>query len=81
MNQIMARVIDTLDHTPTIGCDREVIDAYATLVAECRRLGHGLHDKIHAGDRWIAACVIAKRVDLLAGDQIYRGAPNLVVHT
>lgn len=76
----MVRVIDALQRTPTIGCDGEVIDAYATLVAECRRLGHGLHDKIHTGDRWIAACAIAKQIDLLAGDQIYQNAPNLIVH-
>lgn len=77
----MARVIDTLDRTPTIQSDADVIEAYATLTAECRRLGHALHEKIHAADRWVAACAIAKGLDLLAGDQIYRGAPNLVVHS
>ena len=70
---------DILDHTPTIRPDNEVIDAYATLVAECRRAGHALQDQRHAGDRWVAACAIAKRVDLLAGDGIYQSAPNLTL--
>jgi predicted nucleic acid-binding protein len=76
----MAKVIDVLDRTPTIHSDDEVVDAYA-LTAACRRTGHALHDKVHTGDRWIAACAIAKQFDLLAGDTIYRGAPNLVVHS
>lgn len=68
---------DILDHTPTIRPDNEVVDAYATLVAGCRRAGHGLQDQRHAGDRWVAACAIAKNIDLLAGDGIYLNAPNL----
>ncbi len=66
-----------LDRTPTIGVDDEVIDAHAALYAECRRVGHALHDKAHTGDRWIAACAIAKALPLLAGDGIYLRAPNL----
>lgn len=68
---------DILDQTPTIRPDNEVIDAYATLTAECKRAGHGLQAKLHAGDRWVAACAIAKDIDLLAGDGIYLNAPNL----
>jgi predicted nucleic acid-binding protein len=68
---------DILDRTPTIRPDNEVIDAYAALVAECRRAGHGLQDQLHAGHRWVAACAIAKNLDLLAGDGIYLNAPNL----
>jgi predicted nucleic acid-binding protein len=73
----MAKTIEILDRTPTIRADDEVVDAYAVLATECRRLGHGLHGKEHAGDRWVAACAIAKGLDLLAGDAIYRGAPDL----
>lgn len=77
----MTELRATLDRTPTIGADSEVIDAHANLYAECRRIGHGLHDKPHTGDRWIAACAIAKGVDLLAGDDIYREAPSLTLLT
>lgn len=76
------RILDLreiLDQTPTIGVDDAVIDAYALLTAECRRAGHGLQDKSHTGDRWVAACAISKDVPLLAGDDIYRNAPGLTL--
>ncbi len=76
-NRRFAEAREILDQTPTIRADNEVIDAYATLVTKCRRAGHGLHDQRHAGDRWVAACAIAKTIDLLAGDGIYLNAPNL----
>lgn len=76
-NRRVGETRDILDRTPTIRPDNEVIDAYATLVAACRRAGHGLQEKHHAGDRWVAACAIAKDIDLLAGDGIYLNAPNL----
>lgn len=66
-----------LDRTATIGVDESVLDAYATLVAECRRAGHALQQKQHTADRWIAACAIAKDVELLAGDGIFAGTPGL----
>lgn len=71
---------EVLDRTPTIRPDDEVVDAYAALVSECRRAGHGLQNPRHAGDRWVAACAIAKHLELLAGDGIYRDAPNLSLH-
>ena len=77
----MAKVLDVLNRTPTIHSDDEVVGAYAALTAECRRVGHALHDKVHTGDRWIAACVIAKQLDLLSGDAIYQDAPNLVLRS
>ena len=70
-----------LDRTPTIYPDGDVVEAYASLVAACQRIGHALHDKRHTGDRWIAACAIAKRLDLVAGDSIYEGAPDLKLGT
>ena len=66
-----------LDGTPTIGVDDEVVDANATLYADCRRLGHPLQAKENTADRWVASCAIAKATPLLAGDGIYRGAPGL----
>jgi predicted nucleic acid-binding protein len=77
----MTKVVDILDSTPTIHSDDEVVSAYAALTAECRRVGHALYDKVHTGDRWIAACVIAKQFDLLAGDAIYQDAPNLALRS
>ena len=68
---------ETLDATPTIPADSEVVDAYARLTARCRNVGHGLQHRSHTGDRWVAACAIAKGLPLLAGDRIYVGAPDL----
>ena len=73
----LAEAHDILDRTPTIQSDDDVVDAYAALVAECKTVGHGLQDRRHTGDRWVAACAIAKDLDLLAGDGIYQDVPNL----
>lgn len=66
-----------LDAAPAIPADSEVLDSYADPTALCRRAGHALHDKIHTGDRWVAACAVAKGLPLLSGDGIYRGAPGV----
>lgn len=75
----MEELHGVLNQMPTIYADDEVVEAYAQLVAECRRTGHALHAREHTGDRWIAACAIAKNLELVAGDGIYRDAPNLSV--
>lgn len=76
-----ARRIDAmmlrLDKAPTVRLDDDVIDAYATLTAECRHRGHALHDKLHTADRWVTASAIAQRIPLFSGDGIFRGAPRL----
>jgi hypothetical protein len=66
-----------LDRTPTVPVDEAVVVAYAALTADCRAAGHALWDKVHTGDRWIAATAIAIGAPLLAGDAIYDGAPKL----
>jgi len=58
--------------------DADVIDAYATLTAQCRSRGQALHKKEHTSDRWIAACAVAKGLELIAGDGIYADAPGVV---
>jgi len=73
----MATLRALLDRTPTIRADDDVIEAYASLGAACRRVGHGLQAKQHTADRWIAACAIAKDVDLLTGDGVFSDAPGL----
>lgn len=75
------RVADKLDLMPTVRADLDVVDAYATLTAACRTRGHALAAKIHAGDRWVAAAAIAKRIPLLSGDGIYAAAPDLALLT
>lgn len=73
----MANLHDLLDGTLTIGLDLEVLDAFVQLTVDCRAMGHALHAKANTGDRWIAACAIAKGLPLLSGDGIFVNAPSL----
>ena len=77
--QRTSELVRLLDTTPTIRASNGVVDAFARLTAECRRAGHALQDRLHVGDRWVAACAIAHQLELLAGDGIYRGAPDLTI--
>lgn len=75
----MADVAAKLDAMPTVDVDRDVVDAYARLLASAQRIGHPLGDTSpHVGDRWIAACAIAKHISLLTGNRRhFDGAPGL----
>ena len=77
----LSSLLTLLDQMPTIDEDDDVIDAYARLLADCRTLGHPLGKlKEHVGDRWIAACAIAKDIPLLTGNKKhFSGAPKLVL--
>jgi len=70
-----------LDLTPTVDEDLEVIDAYARLHADARKSGHPLgHKRDHVGDRWIAACAIAKGLPLMTGNRRhFENAPGLTL--
>jgi predicted nucleic acid-binding protein len=77
----LSAVLEQLDATPTIDEDVEVIDAYARLLADAQKAGHALGDKHnHVGDRWIAACAIAKELPLLTGNRRhFEDAPGLTL--
>ncbi|QLQ09893.1 MAG: PIN domain-containing protein [Nocardioidaceae bacterium] len=61
--------------------DEATADAYARLRADCRRIGHGLHDKKHDGDRWIAATAVRLGVPLVSHDRIFLNVPGLRIIT
>jgi hypothetical protein len=46
----------------------------ARLRADCVAAGHGLGQKEHTADRWIAATAIRLRIPLVSNDEIFRGA-------
>lgn len=77
--QRLAQTREQLDMTPTIDEDADVVDAYSQLMADANSIGHPLGDKRHhVGDRWVAACAIAKQLPLLTGNRRhFRGAPGL----
>lgn len=56
-----------------------LIDSYATLRAWCVRNGHGLGQKEHEADRWVAATAIRLGVPLVAHDAIFHGVEGLQV--
>jgi len=57
--------------------DDAMITACAQLRAGCQRIGHSLGDKLHDGDRWVAAVAIRLRCPLVSHDTIFKGAPGL----
>lgn len=70
-------VREQLDRMATVPVDERAVQAFARLVAACKRAGHPLQDKQHNGDRWVAATGVAWDLPLLALDGIYRHAPGL----
>ncbi|MCR8670442.1 PIN domain-containing protein [Agrococcus sp. HG114] len=76
--QRVARLRERLDATPTVHDDRDVVDAYARLSAGAQVSGHALGAPSQVGDRWVAACAIAKGLPLLTGNlRHFAGAPGL----
>lgn len=63
----------------------EADDDLATVCAElrhrCVRAGHALGNKVHDGDRWIAAAAIRLSVPLVTHDGVFEGVPGLQVLT
>ena len=58
--------------------DSELTDAYAQLRFACQKAGHGLAQKIHEADRWIAATAVRFGLPLVSDDSIFDNAPGLV---
>lgn len=56
---------------------REIVDAWASIRAECEVTGHPLADKVHMGDAWIAATAVALDMPLLSRDGIFAGVGEL----
>lgn len=64
-----------------IPVDDHLVWTHAHLRAACRRAGHPLQDKVHAGDMWIAASALAAGLPLVTDDGVFNGAPGLqVIH-
>jgi len=73
----LANAVQRLEGTPTIPVAASVVDAFVQLTVEARRDGHGLHQKLHTGDRWVGATAIALDAPLLSGDAVFQGAPGI----
>jgi hypothetical protein len=45
------------------------------------KIGHGLHQRGHNADLWIAATAIRWRIPLVAHDAVFDGCPGLELRT
>lgn len=61
--------------------DDAMITVCAELRVRCRQAGHALGDKVHDGDRWIAATAIRLHLPLASHDQVFAGTPGLQLIT
>lgn len=55
----------------------DVQRGYAELTARLNNSGHGLGQKHHAADRWVAATALANSVPLATMDGIFKNVPGL----
>jgi predicted nucleic acid-binding protein len=61
--------------------DIDTVEAVAQLRHQCRQIGHGLHQRSHNADLWIAATAIRWSIPLVAHDAIFNGCPALEFRT
>lgn len=73
------KLSEILNATATVPITAEVVEAYVRLRVDCKLNGHALGQKIHTGDRWVAATAIALGRPLISLDRIYQGAPELTL--
>jgi len=59
--------------------DDDLMTAWAQLRLDCLQAGHALADKIHDGDRWIAAVAKRLQVPLISDDGIFKDTPGITV--
>ncbi|MEZ5141816.1 MAG: PIN domain-containing protein [Acidimicrobiales bacterium] len=59
----------------------DLIEVYARLRVACQRAGHGLSQREHDADRWIAATAIRLGLPLVSNDTIFEGVPGLVLES
>jgi len=59
----------------------DLIAVYARLRVACQRVGHGLSQREHDADRWIAATAIRLGVPLVSNDTIFEAVPGLTLES
>ncbi len=61
--------------------DDDLITTWAQLRSDCQRIGHALGDKVHDGDRWIAATALRLQCRLVSHDGVFARTPGLEIVT
>lgn len=77
--QRLSRVDEQLASVETIwpASDEALVQSYATLRTWAVRNGHGIGQKEHEADRWVAATALWLDVPLVAHDAIFRKVDGL----
>lgn len=77
----LRRLSQLIARTRLLPVDNATIESVAQLRDQCRLLGHGLHQRGHNADLWIAAAAIRWSVTLIAHDAVFIGCPGLALRT
>lgn len=72
---------DRLARTTVVSVTESVTSAYARLKHKLKSQGHGLWNKHHDGDRWIAATAVAYALPLATHDTVFQDVPELELIT
>lgn len=72
-----ARLERRLAELTVVEPDDQMMTTCAQLRDECRQVGHALADKVHDGDRWIAATAIRLGLPLVSEDGVFDRTPRL----
>jgi predicted nucleic acid-binding protein len=59
----------------------ELVEVYADLRSGCVRVGHGLGQKEHEADRWVAATALWLGIPLVAHDKVFKNVEDLELLT
>jgi predicted nucleic acid-binding protein len=73
----LQRLEHELGQADTVWPGPSLADTYATLRTWCVKAGHGLGQKNHEADRWVAATAIWLSVPLIAHDAIFANVQGL----
>ncbi len=73
----LQRLAHELERADTVWPGPSLAEAYATLRAWCVKAGHGLGQREHEADRWIAATAIWLGIPLIAHDAIFANVEAL----
>ncbi len=74
---MLQRLEHELARAETVWPGPALTNVYAVLRAWCVRTGHGLGQKEHEADRWIAATAIWLGIPLVAHDAIFANVKDL----
>lgn len=75
----LRRLDRSLSDLDIVQTEERLIRRCAEVRAWAHRAGHPLAQKIHEADRWVAATAIELDLELIAGDSIFQGVPDLAL--